>query len=114
LPRHDDGQPPPPSSAEKGTTTPPVRWGSPVYQIRLRGQVHPRWSAWLNHLTITLDEQGDTLLTGLIVDQSALHGILTRIRDLGLPLISVMEIDSAEPRGTDDTTRKPADKENTP
>jgi hypothetical protein len=95
LPRHDDGQPPPTRSAEKGTTPSPDHRGSTVYQIRLRGHVHPRWSAWLDHLTITLDQNGDTLLTGPIVDQAALHCLLSRIRDLGLPLVSIMEVEPA-------------------
>lgn len=64
-----------------------------VYHIRIRGHLGPRWSAWFDHLTITLEESGDTLLTGPIVDEAALHSVLTRIRDLGLPLQSISRID---------------------
>ena len=59
-----------------------------TYRIRIAGQLDARWAAWFDGLTITLDE-GDTLLTGPVVDQAALHGLLRRVRDLGLPLVSV-------------------------
>jgi hypothetical protein len=60
-----------------------------VYQIRIKGQLSPQWSDWFGGLTITLENNGDTLLTGPVVDQAALHGILKKVRDLGLPLVSV-------------------------
>ena len=60
-----------------------------VYQIRLKGQLGSKWTDWLGGLTITLEDNGDTLLTGPVVDQAALHGLLKRVRDLGLPLISI-------------------------
>ena len=60
-----------------------------VYQIRLKGHLGSQWSDWFDGLTITLEEDGDTLLTGPVVDQAALHGLLKKIRDLGLPLLSV-------------------------
>jgi hypothetical protein len=59
------------------------------YEIRLKGQLDIRWANRFEGCTITLDDNGDTLLTGLVVDQAALHGLLKRIRDLGMPLISV-------------------------
>jgi hypothetical protein len=59
-----------------------------VYHIRIKGRLEPRWSAWFEDLTITKAD-GDTLLCGPVVDQAALHGLLTRVRDLGLPLLSV-------------------------
>ena len=59
------------------------------YEIRLKGHLNNRWANWFEGLTITLEENGDTLLTGPVVDQAALHGLLKRIRDLGMPLISV-------------------------
>jgi hypothetical protein len=69
---------------------PKMEPGQPrVYQIRIKGHLNPQWTDWFEGLTITLENNGDTLLTGLIVDQAALHGVLKRVRDLGLPLISV-------------------------
>jgi hypothetical protein len=62
---------------------------SMVYQIRIKGQLGRQWTDWFEGLTITLDENGDTLLTGPIVDQSALHSLLKKVRDLGMPLLSV-------------------------
>ena len=62
---------------------------SGLYEIRLKGHLNNRWADWFEGLTITLEDQGDTLLTGLVVDQAALHGLLKRVRDLGMPLLSV-------------------------
>ena len=60
-----------------------------VYQIRIKGHLGRRWTDWFGGLTITLEENGDTLLTGPVVDQAALHGLLRKVRDLGTPLLSV-------------------------
>ena len=60
-----------------------------VYQIRLKGHLGSQWADWFEGLTITLEEDGDTLLTGPVIDQAALHGLLKKVRDLGLPLVSV-------------------------
>jgi hypothetical protein len=60
-----------------------------VYQIRLNGHLSSQWADWFEGLTITLEENGEMLLTGTMVDQAALQGLLKKVRDLGLPLISV-------------------------
>jgi hypothetical protein len=60
-----------------------------VYQIRIEGHLGPGWSDWFEGLTITLEDDGDTLLTGPVIDQAALHGLLKKVRDLGMPLLSV-------------------------
>ena len=63
-----------------------------VYQIRIEGHLSRQWADWFGGLIITLEDNGDTLLTGPVVDQAALHGLLRRVRDLGLPLLSVMRV----------------------
>lgn len=60
-----------------------------VYQIRIKGHLDSQWTDWFEGLTITLEDNGDTLLTGPVMDQAALHGLLKKVRDLGLPLVSV-------------------------
>ena len=60
-----------------------------IYKIRIKGQLDSQWTDWFEGLTITLDENGDTLLTGTVIDQAALHGLIKKVRDLGMPLISV-------------------------
>ena len=80
----------------------PSCWGETmIYQVRVKGQLGPEWADWFEGLAITLEEDGDTLLTGPIVDQAALHGLLKRVRDLGLPLVSVNRIapGPADPSG---------------
>jgi len=59
------------------------------YEIRLQGQLEARWESWFDGLAITLDQDGNTLLSGPLADQAALHGLLKKVRDLGLPLLSV-------------------------
>ena len=73
-----------------------------VYEIRLKGHLQARWAKWFEGLTIRLEDNGDTLLTGPLVDQAALHGLLKKVRDLGLPLLSVnsVEPDAEEVRKT--------------
>ena len=67
-----------------------------VYQIRVKGRLGPRWAGWFAGLTITPAGDGDTLLTGPVVDQAALHGLLRKVRDLGLPLLSVMRLEPGQ------------------
>jgi hypothetical protein len=73
-----------------------------LYEIRIKGHLDDRWADWFGGMTITLEEDGDTLLSGPVADQAALHGLLKRVRDLGLPLLSVnsVEPDAEEVRKT--------------
>jgi hypothetical protein len=70
-----------------------------VYQFRIKGHLDCQWTEWFGGLTITLEENGETLLTGPVVDQSAMHGLLKKVRDLGLPLISVNRIEPEQADG---------------
>ncbi len=70
---------------------------SVVYQIRLKGHLGSQWTDWFDGLSITLEEDGDTLLTGPVIDQAALHGLLKKVRDLGLPLVSVCPLEPGSP-----------------
>jgi len=72
------------------------------YEIRLKGHLEARWVKWFDGLAITLDEYGNTLLSGPVTDQAALHGILKKVRDVGLPLLSVISVepDAEEVRKT--------------
>jgi hypothetical protein len=72
-----------------------------IYQIRIQGQLGLQWTDWFDGMVITLEEDGNTLLSGPVVDQSALHGILKKIRNLGMPLLSVNSIDLNQATGTD-------------
>lgn len=74
------------------TNKPPPQPDKPhpaIYRIRVQGQLDSQWADWFDEMTITLEEDGNTLLTGLVVDQAALHGLLKKVRDLGLSLISI-------------------------
>jgi hypothetical protein len=65
-----------------------------IYRIRLKGHLGRQWTDWFDGMAITLEDNGDTLLTGPVADQAALHGLLKKVRDLGVPLISVIPIPS--------------------
>lgn len=68
-----------------------------VYQIRVKSHLSSDWMDWFEGLTITLEEDGDTLLTGLVIDQAALHGLLKKVRDLGMSLVSVNPVETSRP-----------------
>lgn len=74
-----------------------------VYQIRIKGHLSPRWAVWFEGLTITIEEDGDTLIAGPVVDQAALHGMLKKVRDLGMPLLSVNSV-GADPQDTSEVS----------
>jgi hypothetical protein len=63
-----------------------------VYQIRIEGHLGPHWTEWFGNVSITLEDNGETLLTCLVVDQAALYGLLRKVRDLGMPLISAIRV----------------------
>ena len=67
-----------------------------TYQIRIKGHLGHEWTDWFEGLTITLEDSGDTLLAGPVVDQAALFGLLKKVRDLGLPLISVSPVEPGQ------------------
>ena len=72
-----------------------------IYQIRIKGHLSMQWADWFDGLTVALETDGNTLLSGVVQDQSALHGILKKIRDLSMPLLSVNSVVTPEER-TDD------------
>ena len=62
------------------------------YEIRIKGHLDDKWAAWFEGLTLTREDNGETLLTGPVVDQAALHGVLRKVRDLAMPLLSVTRV----------------------
>lgn len=97
-------------SPETATGTPAVAHGAiPHYEIRVRGRLAPRWSAWFDELAIETDAtDGTTTVRGPLVDQAALHGLLQKLRDLGIPLVSLTEV----PSSTTEPPAHPIPKEN--
>ena len=73
-----------------------------IYQIRIKGHLGREWTDWFGGLAITLEDNGDTLLTGPVVDQAALHGLLKKVRDLAMPLVSVIRV-KPDPADASDT-----------
>jgi len=63
-----------------------------LYEIRIKGHLDDKWAAWFGGLTLTREDNGETLLIGPVVDQAALHGLLRKVRDLGMPLLSVTRV----------------------
>jgi len=87
------------------------------YEIRLKGHLDNRWADRFAGLSFTLESDGTTILAGPVVDQAALYGLLRQVRDLGLPLLSVMEVDPKQPNRSDgnpDTDRNRSTKETNP
>jgi hypothetical protein len=72
-----------------------------LYEIRIKGHLDNRWADWFEGLTITREENGETLLTGPVADQAALHGLLRKVRNLALPLLSVIQADPKQANGPD-------------
>ena len=84
---------------DRWTPTPdrPEAWR---YEIRLTGRLDAHWAAWFDGLTVSHETDGTTVISGPIADQAALHGVLQRVRDLGLPLVSVIRVEPDEPATT--------------
>ncbi|TCC06273.1 hypothetical protein [Kribbella soli] len=83
------------------------------YEIRLQGRLDSRWSVWFDGLTLTAGADGTTTIRGPVVDQAALHGLLQGLRDLGLPLISVAQVEpdpASHPNTEDPRTSNTGDK----
>ena len=71
------------------------------YELRLQGHLDTRWAAWFDGLSLTHESDGTTVIHGSVVDQAALHGLLGKVRDLGLPLVSVNQVDPKQANGPD-------------
>ena len=82
-----------------------------VYEIRVKGHLDGRWSEWFDGLAIANVEDGDAVLSGDIVDQSALHGVLQKVRDTGLELVSVLEVEPNRPSGPNKPHEEPTPSE---
>ena len=88
------------ANARNPTTDP----GEPlIYQIRIKGHLSPHWADWFDGLTLTLEANGEALLTGPVVDQAALYGVLRKVRAVGLPLLSVVCVQGGLADGADVT-----------
>ena len=75
------------------------------YEIRLKGHLDSRWAAWFDGLSLTKSSDGTTIICGPVADQAALHGLLQKVRDLGLPLISITHAEPDQPSGPDNSPR---------
>ena len=71
----------------------------PQYEIRVAGRLAPRWSAWFDGLTVAAQDDGTTVIRGAVVDQAALHGLLQKLRDVGIPLVSLTQLPPTTPTG---------------
>ena len=77
-------------------TAPEDQYEPGLYAIRIKGHLDDRWTTWFGGLTLTREDNGTTLLTGPVVDQAALYGLLRKVRDVGMPLISVIGVDPGQ------------------
>ena len=71
--------------------------GAGRYEIRIKGHLHSRWATWFDGLILTNHSDGTTVISGPVLDQAALHGLLQKVRDVGLPLVSVTSVDPGQP-----------------
>ena len=71
------------------------------YEIRLKRHLEPRWVAWFDGLSLTQESDGTTVIRGEVIDQAALHGLLSKVRDLGLPLVAVTQLNPKHSKGTE-------------
>jgi hypothetical protein len=76
------------------------------YEIRIQGHLDARWAAWFDGLTVSNESDGTTALRGPVIDQAALYGLLQRVRDVGLPLLSVLQLDSDPPHSSPQSPRQ--------
>ena len=81
-------------------TPTPDRPDAGRYEIRLTGHLDAHWATWFDGLTVSREGDGITVISGLVTDQTALHGLLQRVRDLGLPLVSVIRVEGDQPHAT--------------
>lgn len=79
----------------------------PQYEIRVHGHLGSRWVTWFDGLTLAAEDDGVTLISGPVVDQAALHGLLAKLRDLGIPLVSLVQLRAVEASGTPDLSNNP-------
>jgi hypothetical protein len=84
----------------------PILNQAAIYQIRIKGHLDSQWTDWFEGLVITLEQEGDTLLSGPVADQAALHGLLKKVRDLGMSLVSVVQIQVMDSHQNDSQRRK--------
>ncbi len=72
-----------------------------IYEIRIKGHLDRQWTDWFGGLSIAREDNGETLLTGLVIDQAALHGLLKKVRDVGIPLLSVTRVQTGQAAAAD-------------
>lgn len=87
-------------------TSPPDGPEAECYEIRLRGRLDAHWTAWFDGSAVSHESDGTTVISGPIADQAALHGLLQRVRDLGLPLLSVKRVEGTRPEPTASDARE--------
>jgi hypothetical protein len=81
-----------PASDASSARPDPAHTGTERYEIRVKGHLGPRWTAWFDELSLSTHDDGTTVIEGPIADQAALHGLLQKLRDLGIPLVSLTQI----------------------